>query len=478
MVFSSITFLFIFLPLAIILYFITPLKYRNITLLIVSLAFYLWSEPVAFILLIGLTAVNYLCGIWIYRLIQNRRLAWIPLAAGLLINLSSLLIFKYQLFFNNTIEDLLLDNSDVVELLIPLGISVYVLQTMSYLIDVYLRKIPAQRNFLLFALYVTFFPQMICGPIIRYSDVVNDLKERQTNSNTISRGYSMFVKGLAKKVFLADTMLTLWETIKALDYSKLSMVTAWVGIIAFAFAIYFYFSGYSDMARGIAKIFGFEFPINFNYPYISKNMVEFWRRWNISLTIWSKSCILAPFSRGKNSFFATIFKLLIIWAVMGLWYGGHTGYLLWGLYIGTLIIIEKLFLSNILEKLPVLIQKIYTKVLILCGWVIFEMDSLRQVAAYFKAMFTGNASSLGELFGSNAFADQTAFYFLGSYGIVFIICLFAATNLEHTIILKQERDHPVAVQWGRIICETLLFLGCAVYILGGNGTGFSFFVNF
>jgi alginate O-acetyltransferase complex protein AlgI len=477
MAFSSVTFLFIFLPLAVIFYFITPVRYRNVVLLIDSLVFYFWSDPTAFLLLIVLTIINYLFGKWIGRLARSKW-ALVPTLAGVLINLVCLLSFKYGLFFQNTVEQIIQNNSTAAELFIPIGISIYVLQAISYLIDVYLHRIRAQKNLLLFAIYFTSFPQMICGPIIRYSDVKHNLTERQTNANTISRGYSMFIRGLAKKVFLADSMLTLWQSIKVLDYSELPAVTAWLGIIAFSYAIYFYFSGYSDMARGIAKIFGFEFPINFNHPYVSKNIVEFWRRWNISLTVWCKSCIISPLSRTKNSFFPTVLKLLIIWVVMGLWYGGKTGYILWGLYIGIWIIIEKMFLSGFLEKLPILIQKVYTKILILCGWVIFEMDNLSQVAAYFKAMFTGNAASFSDFFSISTFADETTFYFFSSYLIILIICIIAATNLEHIVILKQSQNHPVATQWVCMIWETVLFLGCVVYILGGNGNNFAFFINF
>lgn len=467
MVFSSITFLFVFLPLVILAYFICPKKARNLVLLIASLLFYTWAEPFFVFLLIFLILTDYFAGRLIQRYRKQKAALNTVFVVAIVLNICALILFKYQVFPSG-IQDTV-NNNAFVSLMIPLGISIYVFQGMSYVIDLYWNKIKLQRNLLDFSMYVSFFPQMVCGPIVRYSDIKNEISHRQESYNKISKGYGMFIRGLAKKLLLADNMLLIWNSIKVQPHDTLSAVTAWIGILAFAFAIYFYFSGYTDMARGLAKIFGFEFPLNFNYPYLSKSVVEFWRRWNISLTVWFKTYLFTPIGKNNNSFFLSLFKLVGIWLVMGIWYGGQFNFFLWGLYFGVIIIVEKLFLSSLLVHLPKFIQQLYTFLLVLFGWVIFEMDTLSQMASYFNAMFAGN---------SGAIMDSTALYYLRGFFLLFVICIIACRNIGHNLALKYEHSKPRISLWVRVIAETVLTIVCFISVIGSQLPDQSFFFRF
>lgn len=480
MVFSGIPFLFFFLPAAVILYFLFPVRYRNAVLLGINLVFYLLAAPLSLPVLLALIAVNFLCGLSINRFRKKKELARIPLFVGIAVNIILLIILKYQFFLPGGADHSIQTENLFMDILIPIGISVYTLQGVSYLIDLYYHKVKVQKRLVPFAMYLSMFPQMICGPIVRYSDIAESIQHRQMNANTISKGYNMFIRGLSKKLILGDTMLELWNTVKAMEYETMPVLTAWLGVAGFAFAVYFYFSGYSDMARGIAKILGFDFPMNFNAPYTAKSLTGFWRRWNISLTVWCKSYVISPLGKRYTNVLATLLKLLVLWTLMGLWYGGGWNFLLWGLIFGGLIAVEQLFLSPILEKLPGLIRRIYTIVVVFCMWLVFGLQDLTRVLAYYKAMFTGNAASWSQLFssGSTVFADGTSLYLLGSYAVVLILCIFAGGTLVHNIGLRCEHKSPRAALVLRIACEIFLTLVCLVAVAGGNGADTSFFVYF
>lgn len=479
MVFSSIPFIFLFLPAAVLVYLLTPARYRNLVLLLENLVFYACSALPALPVLACLIVADYLCGLSIYRYRRSKKRARVPLIIGVCINVICLLFMKHKLFYFSFLT-LPAESKLGFDFLIPIGISIYTLQGISYLADLYRNRVKVQRHFISFAMYLSMFPQMICGPIVRYSDISETVVSRQTNANTISKGYNLFIRGLAKKLVLADTMLSLWKTVKEMDYATLPVLTAWLGILGFAFGIYFYFSGYTDMARGIAKILGFEFPMNFNSPYTAKSLTDFWRRWNISLTVWCKSYVISPLGKKHDSFLITMFRLILLWALMGLWYGNGWNFLLWGLVLGVLIAVEQLFLSPLLEKLPILIQRIYTIVIVLCAWVIFEIKDVTQVWAYYKAMFTGNASSWGELFagGGSFFADGTSLYLLGCYAVILLICILGSGSLIHNLGLKCEQRSSRAALGLRIASEIVLTLLCLLILAGGAGIGTTFFVHF
>ena len=465
MQFSSILFLFLFLPVSVLLYFAVPKRYRNLTLCIFSLLFYMWAEPTAILLLLFIILLDYAAGIGISRyrdcLWKKRTVFFFTLTVNILI----LLVSKYGLLLPGEIISGQQKNI-VSAFLLPLGISVYLFQGLSYVIDLYLNRIRVQKNVISLALYIAMFFQIICGPVVRYGDIQSELISREENAVKIGKGYSLFLYGLAKKIFLADHMISLWKSIERIDQSQLTVTTAWMGVISFGFAIYFYFSGYSDMARGIGKIFGFEIPINFNYPYIAKNVAEFWRRWNISLTVWFKSYIFTPLGRNKNAFFLTVFKLLGIWVLMGLWYGGKPNYILWGLYFGIIIIFEKLFFINILEKIPVFFRRIYTVLVVLFGWVIFAVEDVKQIIGYYEAMFAGKL------------ADDRTVYLLVKYLPVFTLCFLCMGNVWHKIALKQESEQSAAFKWLRISGEILLTVFCMMTIISGKNSQNGFFFYF
>ena len=468
MTFSSIPFLCLFLPAAALVYFLFPARLRNGALLGANLVFYLLAAPAALPLLLLLILSNYLCGLSVSRFRLRRRLARIPLLCGIALDVLALALFKYQL----------VPAGEAGSLLIPVGISIYTLQGISYLLDVYYRRVTVQRRFVPFAMYLSMFPQMICGPVVRYSDVAETIARRGSGANVVARGYNLFIRGLARKLFLADTMLGLWNTVREMDFSAMPALTAWLGVAAFAFALYFYLSGYSDMARGIAKMFGFDFPLNFNAPFAAKSLTEFWRRWNISLNLWGKSYLLAPFGKRRRGFFSTVFQTLLLWVMLGAWYGGEWHYLLWGVLAGVLIVLEQLFFSPVLERLPALLRRGYTLFVLGCGWVLFALPDSAQSTAYYRAMFTGNLSARPDGAGWNALADETTLYLLGSYALVLVLCALFSGNLMHQLGLRCQQSAPRAAAALQITGEVLLTLLCLLAVAAGWGGDTSFFVHF
>lgn len=393
MVFSSNEFLFLYLPLSLILYFLIPFKWRNLALFLVSLVFYGWERPVYLLIMIFVIIINYIFGHIIDRAGDDANKRKRALVWGVIINLAVLGFFKYadfllenlgQIPFLNFIEPLGIE--------LPIGISFYTFQSMSYMIDVYRRVSPVQNKFVNFGAYVSMFPQLIAGPIVRYSDVDRELNDRKCTIDESADGARRFVLGLAKKVLLADTAGALWEQIKDVPREQTSVLLLWLGIILYAFQIYFDFSGYSDMGIGLGKILGFHFLENFNYPYISKSITEFWRRWHITLSTWFREYVYIPLGGNRRGTGRLVFNLFVVWFLTGFWHGASWNFVIWGLYYCVLLVLEKLFLSKVLDKLPSAISHIYTLFFVTVGWLIF----------YFKADFGG--------FG--AFSS----YFMGMFG--------------------------------------------------------------
>ncbi len=425
MVFSSITFLFYFLPIVLLAYFLSLPKLKNFTLFIFSLIFYAWGEPLYIFIMIFSTIVDYIHALIIDKY-RNTFKARIALISSIIINLSLLGFFKYSDFFISIINTIFNTNINLINLALPIGISFYTFQTMSYTIDVYRNEAKPQRNIISLGTFVTLFPQLVAGPIVRYVDISKQLNSRTYTIDKFYEGIYRFIIGLSKKVLLANNLGIIWTSIKNSPYSTLSNATAWLGIICFTLQIYFDFSGYSDMAIGLGKIFGFDFLDNFNFPYVSKSITEFWRRWHISLGIWFRDYVYIPLGGNRVSKLKWFRNIFIVWFLTGLWHGASFNFILWGLYFGFILILEKLFLLNFLNKIPNLFKHIYTLLLIIIGFVIFDLTNLEYIFKYLNAMFIIN----------NNFIDNTFIYYLTPNITLLIISIIASTPVIKHILDK------------------------------------------
>ena len=418
MLFSSITFLFLFLPVTVLIYYLVPQKTRNLVLLIASLFFYAWGEPVYGVLMILSILLNFFCGKDIGEKRADPVRAKRSLIFAVVMNVLILGFFKYYGLLMETLNVLFPYEIPYRELALPIGISFYTFQELSYLIDIYRGNAKPQQRLLPFALYISMFPQLIAGPIVRYVDIEAQLLNRVMSMRKFGQGVMYFIVGFAKKVVLADSIGALYEQITALSIGSFSVLTAWVGCLAFAFQIYFDFSGYSDMAIGLGKMFGFEFRKNFQYPYIAKNIGEFWRRWHISLGTWFREYVYIPLGGNKCPASRHLLNLLIVWALTGLWHGAQWNFLVWGLYYGVILILERYVWGRALGRLPVFVQHIYTFVLVLIGWVFFFSPSLGAAMDYLGVMFGAGAS---------AWIDRQGFYFLLTHWLLFLLCAIGSS---------------------------------------------------
>lgn len=422
MVFSSLEFLYFYLAASLLLYFVTPWKFRNLVLFIVSLAFYGWGEPRLIWLMVFTIAVNYVCGYFVgkYREANPRRARFF-LVLDIVISLLILGFFKYCDFFLVNLSRIpFLSSLKPLGITLPIGISFYTFQTMSYPIDVYRGDARMQKNFVTFGTYVTLFPQLIAGPIVRYQDVDDQLRQRTVTVSLFASGARTFVCGLAKKVFLANSAYAVWETFRTAEASSRTVVGAWTGLLFYCFYIYFDFSGYSDMAIGLGKMLGFRFLENFNYPYISQSVTEFWRRWHISLGTWFREYVYIPLGGNRVGRFRMYRNLLIVWFLTGFWHGANWNYIIWGLYYGVLLILEKSLLLKRLEKAPAFFRHAYALIFIYFGWLIFAFEDMSAGAAY-----------LGSLFGTGAagFATPGDLYTILHQLIFLAIAVIGSTPL-------------------------------------------------
>ena len=387
MIFSSLPFLFFYLVAVLAVYKLSPLKLRNLVLLVVSLFFYGWGEPVYILIMLLSIVVDYVHGMLVERWREDDRKARRAVASSVFFNLAILVFFKYWDFLAGNLNALTGLQLPVLGLPLPIGISFYTFQTMSYTIDVYRQDAPVQKDPIAFGAYVTLFPQLIAGPIVRYKSVADQLEERREDLDKFVSGVRRFTVGAAKKVLLANAIGQLWD--QSLAAEGLTAAGAWLGLAAYAFQIYFDFSGYSDMAIGLGRMFGFEFLENFNYPYISKSVVEFWKRWHISLTTWFREYVYFPLGGNRVSKWKWIRNILIVWTLTGIWHGAGWNFLLWGLYYGAWMLAERLFLGKWLEKLPGAVRHIYTMFIVLIGWALFAVEDMGRLGAYFSSLFGG-----------------------------------------------------------------------------------------
>jgi len=470
LLFSSNVFLFAFLPSVLLIYYLCPRALRNPVLLLWSLVFYGWGEPVYLFLMVGTILVNYFFGAAIHvRMQKNRNAKWF-LFGGVAINLLLLGFFKYAGFIAEQYNHIpFLPDISVPEIELPIGISFYVFQSMSYIIDVYRKDAPVQKNVLTFGTYVTLFPQLIAGPIVRYYDVAQQMDGRRESVSQFASGVSRFITGLGKKVLIANAMGLLWEGTRD-AYGNVEIMglvhydgvlAAWVGIIAYALQIYFDFSGYSDMAIGLGRMFGFEFLENFNYPYISKSITEFWRRWHISLSTWFKEYVYIPLGGNRKGLPRQIVNLLVVWGLTGFWHGSSWNFLLWGLYYALLLIIEKLFLLKVLKKLPSVLTRVYSLVAVLFGWALFYFVDMGELGAFFSRLFSTGAT---DVYGTNLIL---------SYLPILGIALICATPLGKLIYSRYE--NTAVVRWGRILGCGVLLLLCVAALASQSYNPFIYF---
>lgn len=426
MVFSSLLFLYVFLPIALFLYYISPEKIKNFTLFILSLIFYAWGEPIYVGIMLFSSVFDYCNG----RLLNKFKEDWkrkAVLILSVIVNIGLLFFFKYYNFVIDNLNYLFNLNISASTLTLPLGISFYTFQTLSYTIDVYRGEVEASNSFFDYSAYVAMFPQLVAGPIVRYIDIYNQLKNRDFSDSSIAYGIKRFVYGLAKKVLIANKLGELYKIILAKEVAGLASSMAWLGIIAFTLQIYFDFSGYSDMAIGLGRMLGFDFLENFNFPYISRSITEFWRRWHMSLSLWFRNYVYIPLGGNRVKVPRQILNLFITWFLTGFWHGADFNFIIWGLYYFTLLVLEKFVYSKALDKAPNFIKHIYTMLLVIIGWVIFEFK-VADIVPFLKAMFN-----------FKNFTSPEALFYLKEYGFYLVLGTVLSLGACKKLISKTRK---------------------------------------
>lgn len=464
MVFSSTIFLCVYLPLVLLGYYICPKKGRNLFLLIVSLVFYAWGEPKYVFLMIFSILVNYIFGRLMDKHRENKKRLKLMLVLSVVIDIGLLSVFKYTDFIITNVNAIFGSSFDLLKIALPIGISFYTFQAMSYTIDVYRNDVRVQKNLIDFGMYITMFPQLIAGPIVRYADVQDQLADRSVTTADFSEGIMRFVVGLGKKVLLANQMGAVWSDIYALG-GDVSALMAWTGAIAYTFQIYFDFSGYSDMAIGLGRMFGFKFPENFRYPYQSVSITDFWRRWHITLSTWFKEYLYIPLGGNRRGLARQALNLLIVWSLTGFWHGAGWNFVMWGLYYFVILFIEKLFLLKALDKLPKFFRHVYALLLIIIGWVIFASDDVSVLLPY-----------LGSMFGANGAIGGMDVYTLLTKAVLLIICCIASTELPKKLFLSAAgaMNEKAAFTLKSVLMIALLALSM-ILLIGDSYNPFLYF---
>ena len=465
MLFSSVSFLYYFLPITLVLYFVSKDKYKNITLLLASLFFYFYGEPKYTVLMLISAFSAYIHGILIEKF-REKGYSKLFLVSGLVVSLGILIVFKYMDFIIKNINYISNSNIKLLRLVLPIGISFYTFQGLSYIVDVYKKDAKVCRSFVDFATYVCLFPQLIAGPIVRYTTIEDELKNRTHSFDKFAYGVNRFVVGLAKKVILANNLGMLVDIMT--KSNEKSVLSYWTVAIFFSLQIYYDFSGYSDMAIGLGRMFGFDFLENFNYPFISKSIKEFWRRWHISLSSFFRDYVYIPLGGNRVSRGRWIFNLLIVWSLTGLWHGDSWNFILWGLYFALLLIIENLFLQNILSKLPALIQHIYAKFFIIISFVIFNNENIKDLWSSLYNMFNFRGLDLYNDFST---------YYLKSYTVLLIVSMIGATPILKNIIQKINKNvtGQKVISTINPILNIVLLVVVTAYLIDGSFNPFLYF---
>lgn len=449
MVFSSLVFMFAYLPLTLLIYYIVPRKGRNIFLFFINLVFYGWGEPKLVFLMLFNILFNYLGGFLVDKFRQDAKKKKLFLILTCILDIGILAVFKYTGMITETLNMLPFLNIPELQISLPIGISFYTFQTMSYVIDVYRDDAPVSKNFINFGTYVALFPQLIAGPIVRYRDVAYQLTHRKESLEQFTKGVKLFLVGMGKKVLIANQMGILADSLLA-ENAQSGVLGTWVGIIAYTFQIYFDFSGYSDMACGLGNMLGFEFLKNFDYPYISKSITEFWRRWHISLSTWFKEYVYIPLGGNRKGVKRQIINLLIVWGLTGLWHGASYNFILWGLYYGLLLILEKFVLKRFLDKLPPALQHVYTMFIVIIGWGLFYFTDISQLGAFVTNLFN---------FG-NGLCSNTALNMILSYLPLLVAAAVASTPVGAKLY-NQIKDRSWAWAPETVYCAAVLLISTA-----------------
>ncbi len=449
MVFSSLVFMFAYLPLTLLIYYIVPRKGRNIFLFFINLVFYGWGEPKLVFLMLFNILFNYVGGFLVDKFRHDEKKKKLFLILTCILDIGILAVFKYTGMITETLNMLPFLNIPELQISLPIGISFYTFQTMSYVIDVYRDDAPVSKNFINFGTYVALFPQLIAGPIVRYRDVAYQLTHRRESLEQFTKGVKLFLVGMGKKVLIANQMGILSDSLLA-ENAQSGVLGTWVGIIAYTFQIYFDFSGYSDMACGLGNMLGFEFLKNFNYPYISKSITEFWRRWHISLSTWFKEYVYIPLGGNRKGIKRQIINLLIVWGLTGLWHGASYNFILWGVYYGLLLILEKFVLKRFLDKLPPALQHVYTMFIVIIGWGLFYFTDITQLGTFITNLFN---------FG-NGLCSDTALNLILSYLPLLIAAAFASTPVGARLY-NQIKDKDWAWLPETVYCAAVLLISTA-----------------
>ena len=461
MIFSSIPFLFFFFPLFILLYFSLPFKYKNYILLLFSLIFYAWGEPIYILLMIFSSIVDFINGKNIEKYKDDNKKKKFYLIISIIINISLLGFFKYADFFIKVINNILYLDIPLLNLGLPIGISFFTFQTMSYSIDVYRGDVKAEKDFLTFMTYVCMFPQLIAGPIVRYETVSSELHKRDINFKKFADGFTRFLRGLFKKVLIANNIGLLFTLITSSEVNDISIMTGVLAIVSYAFQIYFDFSGYSDMAIGMGNMCGFTFLENFNYPYISKSITEFWRRWHISLSSWFKDYVYIPLGGSRVNILKNIRNILIVWILTGFWHGASWNFIFWGLYYGILLLLEKFVLKKYIDKLPDFVKHIYTIVLVFIGWMIFAFDNSKYLFEFIKALT------------SNKFVDSAFLYYFKNYFLILVIATLFSLPVYPKV--KEKMNNSIFTSLLSISIYVILFIVTLSYLVSDTYNPFLYF---
>lgn len=470
MVFSSLTFLFIFLPVSLLLYYSINTKLRNGFLALASLFFYAWGEKKLVILMIFSIALNYVGGILIEHCLKKHKNNWPKYILWIFVSMNVLLLvyYKYVNFFVENLDDLgIFSNSTFNEILLPIGISFFTFQGMSYLIDVYYQKVKSQKNLVYLGLYISMFPQLIAGPIVRYVDVEKQIREiKLFNSTKFSEGIERFIIGLFKKVIVANQLAFIADFIFNSEI-ELGTLSYWIGIVCYSFQIYFDFSGYSDMAIGLGKMFGYDFLENFNLPYISKSIQEFWRRWHISLSSWFRDYLYIPLGGNRKGVLRTYINLALVFFVTGLWHGASWNFIVWGLYHGFFLIMERLFLGKILYNAPKVISHLYTLLVVMFGWVLFRAETLKEAILYLSKMFSFTSSDNIEVLQ----------YFSPYFIFVLLLAFILSTNVKDYLLntslgQQTKKSGFITLKYSGYI---LIFIFCLLELGANNYNPFIYF---
>lgn len=466
MVFSSITFLFYFLPAMMILYALAPHRLKNLVMILASFVFYAWGEVRFVPVMLALSVVDFVFAKLMEKNRANDKKRKLYMLIPVLCNLGVLIYFKYTNFIMGNIFGLFGMASPFVQVVLPIGVSFNSFQSISYAIDVYRGTTKCEEKYYNYLAYTTLFPQIIAGPIVRYVTVENDLDDHMLTVESFSLGMRRFILGLGKKVLIANNVGLIWSEISEGAAGEPSVLLYWIGILAYTFQIYFDFSGYSDMAIGLARVFGLSFDENFNYPYISRSVTEFWRRWHITLGAWFRDYVYIPLGGNRGSKGRHLRNLLIVWALTGLWHGASWNFMIWGIYFSLILILEKYYLLGKLEKLPSVLRHLYTMLVVMVSWVIFYFEDLGKVLQYLKGMFG---------FGSVPLYNQKSLYYLLSYGLIFIVAAYFSTPHSKKIQEEKEQGKKLVFNLFSTAVYGFLFIACIAYLVDSTYNPFLYF---